>query len=393
MIFAIGCSSDNQISNDLSFLDVKRNYPEKEFVLTDVADITFSHLNAKNKDFIFKNPFGESIHSFTKNKIIVFDVLYGNVLFFSRDGNPQSRFNRVGQGPEEYLSNLNELLYDEETDDVYISSVFSNFIQVYSSGGEYRRKLTLPEGITLTQVVSFDEQSLLVYNDRMHLNMIKNFLGEDPTTYAGSHNDSTYILISKTDGKVLDYIKMPSGTINVSNITEIHPKTGEKIFGTRPIARILKCADGLLLSNPETDTIFFCGKDKSLTPIIHKTPLVKDLDPMIVLENCIDLGSYQLLSTFSLNPDDKVKKTYIRDKKTSEIFRPKVVLPDYKGKELLFVLRKNRFHEKEYYFELDLIELKQAYRENKLSGKLKEFVDTLDEDKDNNVLMFVNFKE
>jgi len=44
------------------------------------------------------------------------------------------------------------------------------------------------------------------------------------------------------------------------------------------------------------------------------------------------------------------------------------------------------------YFELDLTELKQASRENKLSGKLKELVTSLNEDIDNNVFMFVDFK-
>ena len=43
-----------------------------------------------------------------------------------------------------------------------------------------------------------------------------------------------------------------------------------------------------------------------------------------------------------------------------------------------------------HYFELDLIELKQAYKENRLSGKLKELVATLNEEEDNNVFMFVN---
>jgi hypothetical protein len=41
---------------------------------------------------------------------------------------------------------------------------------------------------------------------------------------------------------------------------------------------------------------------------------------------------------------------------------------------------------------LSLYELKQAYLENKLSGKLKELVATLNEDEDNNVLMMVEFK-
>jgi len=42
--------------------------------------------------------------------------------------------------------------------------------------------------------------------------------------------------------------------------------------------------------------------------------------------------------------------------------------------------------------EFDLIELKQAYRDNKLNGKLKELVATLNEDEDNNVFVLIQFK-
>ena len=81
----------------------------------------------------------------------------------------------------------------------------------------------------------------------------------------------------------------------------------------------------------------------------------------------------------------------MRDKETEEVIHPKILLPDYKGKE--FTIRPSmRIYENEFAFELDLIELKQAYRENKLSGKLKELVATLNEDTDNNVFMLVEFK-
>jgi len=39
-----------------------------------------------------------------------------------------------------------------------------------------------------------------------------------------------------------------------------------------------------------------------------------------------------------------------------------------------------------------LVELMQAYKENRLSGKLKELAASLNEENDNNVIMFVNFK-
>ena len=54
--------------------------------------------------------------------------------------------------------------------------------------------------------------------------------------------------------------------------------------------------------------------------------------------------------------------------------------------------RFQNYYEKRYHFELDIIELKEAYRENKLSGKLKELAATLNEEEDNNVYIFVDFK-
>ena len=47
---------------------------------------------------------------------------------------------------------MNTVLYDEEADDFYITDVVSNFIQVYSSEGEHKRKLSLPEDINISTV-------------------------------------------------------------------------------------------------------------------------------------------------------------------------------------------------------------------------------------------------
>ena len=92
----------------------------------------------------------------------------------------------------------------------------------------------------------------------------------------------------------------------------------------------------------------------------------------------------------------------MRNKKTGEVVRPKFLLPDYLGKEFIMdahrlnadgrIFNDGRIYNDGYYFELGLYELKQAYRENKLSGKLKELVATLNEDEDNNVFMLVEFK-
>jgi hypothetical protein len=113
----------------------------------------------------------------------------------------------------------------------------------------------------------------------------------------------------------------------------------------------------------------------------------------------MDVGRYQFMTVETLfNLEDIGKfpyKYYIHDKQTGEIFPQKVVLSDYKGKELFISAKNTLFNGKETlaYFELDLFELKQAYRENKLNDKLKELVATLNEYEDNNVFMLANFHQ
>ena len=124
---------------------------------------------------------------------------------------------------------------------------------------------------------------------------------------------------------------------------------------------------------------------------------MKDLDPKVVMNNCQDYGGYQFMDIVTLQYTPGLAPAYpikrlIRNKKTGEVFRQKITLPDYKGKEFFVGLHASQNYDDVVFFELELVELKQAYRENKLSGKLKELVGVLDEEVDNNVIMFVRFK-
>ena len=381
-IFVIGCSSDKEPHVDLPYIDVRKNYPEKEINLTDIANVTYLHLNTESDDFLYKG----GIDYVTQNTIVIVDRSSHSVLFFSKDGTPKSRFNRRGQGPEEYLS-VFTVMYDETTDEVYITPEFSNYIIIYSSSGEYKRRLTLPRTNIDGHTVLFDDQSILVYdNSKMWQNIRKKYSGDN--TAFTEQVDSTFFLISKTDGTVLEYILLPNHNIDLSY------RFDGGGFGVPMFARVRKCLDGIFLYNPETDTVFLYSKNKTLTPYMHKKPLLSDLDPMIVMDICMDAGSIQFLSLIPYMSKGRTssEQYYLRDKKTGEIFRQKNILPDYKGKNFYVNPRFSIYYENEYHFELDLIELKQAYRENKLSGQLKELVATLNENEDNSVFMLVDFK-
>jgi len=383
---SVGCSINKQSNEGLPYIDVRKNYPEKEIVMTEIADVTYLHLITKNSDYLYRG----RIICITENTIVVGDDSSGSILFFSKDGQPISRLNRYGVGPEEYpMSRFSSIIYDEAKDDVFIR-VFNNIL-VYSSSGVYKKKLTLPPGIYDVQIVSFDNQSLLVHDPKRIFEKMQNKSIPKVSDFITHYNDSSFFLISKADGKVLEYITMPSNEIDLSFYLY------DGVIRMRPTyCRIVKCSEGLFLCNHEVDTVFLYGKDKSLTPVMRKIPLINKLDPMVILDNCMDTGKYQFIvtETLSWEKDKDQRKYYIRDKETGEIARQKIILPDYQGKQLFISPYNTYFNGGETlsHFELDLIELKQAYNNNRLGGKLKELVVTLNEFEDNNVFMFFHFK-
>ena len=374
------CTSNKELQEKLAFIDVAKEYPEKEIELTDIADVSYLHLNSKNDDYLYKG----SIDYVTENNIIVIDRSQNSVLFFSKEGNPKSHFNRRGQGAEEYRDAYS-LMYDEANDEVFVSPDFSDHIMVYSSLGEFKRKINLPQTNVNGQMALFDDVSILVYdNTKLWKSIMQSNAPDIVQTI-----DSTFFLISKLDGTVLDYISLPNKNIDLSYTDLNSVFTGQVNYG-----RVRKAADGLLLYNPESDTVFHYSKEKHLTPYMYKKPILSSQTPMTVMDICMDAGKYQFIAVYPYGETGKspTPKYYMRDKATGELFRPKITLSDFEGKELHINPRLLNYYEHAYHFELEFAELEEAYYKNKLSGKLKELVASLLEDEEsNNVFVFADF--
>ena len=392
--FATSCSSNKRSEDGLPFIDVKSNYPEKEILLTDIADVTYLYLNSDDADYLYS---GKNLY-ITKNTVVVLDNRSGNILFFSKDGVPKSHFNHLGQGPEEYPYAL-QLIYDENADEVFIVvGGGACLVQVYSSMGNYKRKITLPQGVMEYSLIDFDDRSFF-FSDGMSIVMRK-FAIQDKKDFPSNDYVLPSYRISKTTGDVLDKVELPGTDLILGYMLS----DGWWVFAP-PIAS-LKCPEGILLSNAEADTFFLYSGENSLTPVIYQTPSAASLNPVECISQYIDRGQYQVIQVSIMREGEFLgyfpAKYYLRNKKTGETVHPKFLLPDYQGKE--FIMNPNRpkadgryandgfIYENGYCFELDLYELKEADRENKLSGKLKELVATLDEDTDNNVFMLVEFK-
>ena len=382
--FYFSCSSCNQIADDLPGIDVRKNYIEKEFFLTDIADVSYLHLNSDNEGYLY----GGSIRVITENLVVIFDWRResGDIFFFSKDGNPQSRFNRRGNGPGEY-QNISHIYYDEEADDVFVFQYMDTRGLVFSSTGKFKREIALPQGTRMgNDLVSVDNHAFFFYDAN---NEYQRVMEDDHTTEI---DVARYYLISKIDGVALDCIELSIPPIFLGIYLD-----GARIPARSKI-RLISKKEGILICNPESDTVFLYGRDRSLIPILHKIPLTIDSNPITYLNNCVDMGNYQFFEVYTVRAGDIYPgvfpvKYYMRNKITGEIFQQKLLLPEYTGKELVItpLHAKMSGSENSIYFELDLLELKQAYAQNKLSGTLKELVSTLKED-DNNVYVMVQFK-
>lgn len=198
----------------------------------------------------------------------------------------------------------------------------------------------------------------------------------------------SFYLISKTDGAILEYINLPRKNIDLS-----YKNLEGTFLGQVNYARVRKSPNGLFLFNPENDTVFLYNNDRVLTPYMHKKPLLSTLNPLKVMDICMEMGEFQFISVYSYSKEGESPeaKFYVRDKSTNEIFRQKFILSDYKGKDFYFNPCFAYYSEDEYHFELDIVELREAYTENRLSGKLKEIAAALNEDEDNNIYLFVKF--
>jgi len=363
-----GCTSDKK-GLDLVPLDVRVSYIEKEIKLEDVANIEYLQIELDD-GFLFTE--WDTPH-ITSDKIIIGRRSNGDILVFSRDGKPLCKFNRSGNGPEDYPYITDVDVYDEDSDELYVRS--HNKIMVYSSSGEFRRKLSLLEDASVRQIVNYDSETLMLYDEQ----------DAYPTPFT---------LISKKNGSVVETVDMPF--VEKIDLRLIVSQNGRTVtYVPMDLSHILKYKDGFLLNDFSNDTLYFFSRNKELLPVIVRKPPINSMAPFIILSSFVEAENYDFMFTTTIALEDSrfPRKYLMRNKNIGSLYRQKVTFNDYKGKEVFISPMTIRFtHDcKLGLIVLSLAELQDAKRENKLSGKLEELVDNSDED-GNDIFMLLHFK-
>lgn len=374
--------SDSIIENNAKTptIDTNKKYPFKEFILNDLADITYIPIETNN-DVLINNGINALSH-FSDKYIIIVNYKSYDCYIFDRNGKIINFFNHKGQGPNEYL-NITGITVDETKREIYIvDHPQKNRIMVYSFDGDFIRKLSLPTKTTIGTIHNFDNETLLC-EDNNHRN----------------GNKKPYFLISKQNGHIINELDIIFNKERIS--PRFYQKTGEKgvmaiAYGYNPIIRF---NEDFIIGDISHDTIYQYSKNKTLTPILVKTPSIYSQDPQIMV-----IPEFKTPKLFFLEKTER--KFNSEEKKGFE--REKIVYDYNSGFFYKYVLKNKDYPNQNFYLNsggyayraekntlcqfIPAEELIEANDNGELHGPLKEITKTLKID-DNPVLMIIKFKE
>ena len=365
----ISCADKKQSTNGIIHLDVSKSYPEKIITIEDIADVEYVQMEVHD-DYLF----GAIPKYISSSTIVINDYSTHDFLFFTGDGKPKSKFNSYGQGPGEYTF-VSIIVYDEVEDKLFVLS--RNKILVYSSDGDFYHSLSLPGNVQINRMVNYDKESLLIHN------------GND------AYN-SNFVRISKKDASVIEEISI-AGHKDIELLAR--PETGENtIIFIAVTYNIVRYKDGFLLSDNSKDTVFYHERNNELSPVLVRTPPIFEMNPYVYVNSFVEAGDYLFLRRTTVKFDKNARgmmpsNALMINKNDQSVYKQKILLKDYADKEIELCPEIISFSANSGigFVSLRLAELKEANKENKLSGRLKEMVEASNDDS-NDIFMILYFK-
>ena len=345
-------------------LDVTKEYPTKEIYIQDIADVDYIPLET-NDSILWR---GREV-LYLDDDYIVGANRNNGVYFHDGKGKVLNMFNKMGQGPKEYLD-MYKVQYDKKSDEIYINDMFKYY--VYDKEGNFKRSFQGIEDKLYSRIEQFfilNEDELIQYNYNNH-----------------------YTRVSRLTGEHLGDIKLGVA----DSTTTLHFRKNNMIFNTI-VSHFTKDKEGYIITSFSSDTTYLLTSNLQLKPIGVRIPPVSSQDVPVFLLPVKNTPRYYFMSTIK-KEDSFPVKAYMMDKKTNQIYYLKdyfknkdyiglKVHLDMFGPSVLADLPNNVCVQS-----LNITKLCEAYEEGKLSGKLKDIAANLKED-DNPVLMIIKFRE
>lgn len=366
------------LENAVIHLDISKFYPSKKIVIQDIANVEYIALERKDSNF-FTGP----IVAITEDKFIGYSSKEGTITIFAKTGQILKIINHQGRGPQEYYR-LNGLAYDSINNELFVSDILHRKILVYDGDGNYKRSFSYLKERIYFWIVTFNDTSLLCWDMR-------------------SEHPATFFLISKSDGtnvkdlpifnskKISPFISGPA----------IQEKTMIKTSGFGYFYKpAIFPADGILLNDISSDTIFKLTFDCKLKPFSIRIPSIVDQDPIEYLTVWSQARQYTFFQSVDLSgvkgkllvgiEDIQIPTNeFLYDAEDGKTYRLELINRDHETYKFDYVpppISANIAAKR-----LDAYLLVEAYQNGELKGELKEIASTLDEN-DNPILMIIRYK-
>jgi hypothetical protein len=367
------CNRPDKRPTDVITLDVNKQYPKKEAVpIQDIADVEYIPLETNDAFLCDEN--GDVIY-IDSDYILYSNGRYGDIFLFNGSGASISKFNRKGQGPEEYLA-LMSTVFDKENKEIYVHD-YSERILVYDLEGQFKRKLSLSsenkENKGYNEILDYDIEHLLYYYE----------------IRGDTQNSSHFALISKETGEIIKR----SALIAQNDLqTNLNNDGIDDFFIYLKVA--FKQDNYFYLNMFVTDTLYQLTPDFTFEPVLIRFPSFQKAASTWGIINA-ETPNYRFMTLANDGEREFSTTSLFLDKRTGEILEQNFYnADDLSKKNLVFGYSPQNIRaidHKRYFLSIPAYQLKAAYENGELTGKLNDIAAKVGED-DNPVLMVVKFK-
>ena len=360
-------------------VDLTKNYPEKEFVV-DEADKKYVILETTD-DVLADRSF--SIKYTSDQRIIAINSRQGDIFIFNGAGKVVSFFNNKGGSSREYLS-LQSIVYDEQNKEIFVlDSQDKNQCLVYSEDGKFVRKLNFPEESLISELLDFDEQTLLAYTPSYERRNVDVF------------EKMPYMFISKKDGRILSHLDL-SFPERISNTLRSQGGRSALNIYSMLHPNMVKVGKEWIIANNSSDTVYLLTLDKKLTPLVVRTPtFIKD-NKIVTMGVYLKTEKYLFFTTQTDYLSEMFEK-FTPGRGPVELSPSKDLALDLQTGELFIIKGITRFpclidvSGKATVNSFGAYNLKNLLKDGKVEGKLKEIAQKIDEE-DNPVVEIAKYK-
>ena len=388
LLLLLSCTgpSTHSLSNELIEIDVKKEYPKKDIVLNDIAEITYIPLETNDSSVI--HPSFEI--SLSTDTIITGDYFQSKLFFFNKKGDYLGGFKRCcGQSGTEYHS-LNLFTVDYTQQELYVyDDFFLSYILVYDFSGNFKRRIKLPKQVWLRHLYVYDDKNLIGYSK---WSWHGKFDGKSDVV-----EENPYYFIDKQTG-VMSPVPITIKKRISDDVKFRDEKTGESMLTSLYMNPMLKTKDGFIIADPSLDTVYHFVNDV-LTPVtVFKN---RDMEENLVdLHSVIFYSDRYLLLEVQKKEVDYACKTLVEhpnhflfcDRETQEICEATLYISDKTSKLKIDSYDVSEIPDNMFVSLFTAGYLKWLLEQGTLKGELKKIAENLDEEA-NSVMMIAKFKQ